>query len=56
MCPRHILCSFTGNCFPITYSRKDYTLSTAKLDEESKKAAESEMNEILSDAVNKDEE
>lgn len=30
--------------------------ATAKLDEESKKAAESEMNEILSDAVNKDEE
>ena len=30
--------------------------ATEKLDEESKKAAESEMNEILSDAVNKDEE
>lgn len=30
--------------------------ATAKLDEESKKAAESEMNEILSDAVNKEEE
>ena len=30
--------------------------ATAKLDEESKKAAESEMNEILSDEVNKDEE
>lgn len=36
--------------------RKKDEAATAKLDEESKKAAESEMNEILSDAVNKDEE
>lgn len=35
---------------------KEDEAATAKLDEESKKAAESEMNEILSDAVNKDEE
>ena len=39
-----------------TSKGKKYEAATAKLDEESKKAAESEMNEILSDAVNKDEE
>lgn len=39
----------------VSRGKKDEA-ATAKLDEESKKAAESEMNEILSDAVNKDEE
>mgnify|MGYP003282591938 CR=1 FL=1 len=37
-------------------SEKKDVAATAKLDEEYKKAAESEMNEILSDAVNREEE